>query len=294
MDAIILFSHGSLLCGAGVALEAHAARLRERNLAPLVEVGYLNYSEPLFGEVAAKCVAAGADRIIVVPYFLVPGYFVKVDLPKAVAEAQATHPGVRFVVAEAIGFDVALADALIESARDAAPPERWREDLRRAAASCRADPRCPLYDTPDCPRGQKQQEEPLADFDSPIRAPGPDALLVRVHGSPHPAANADMYRVVEIVRQRGVFPIVEVGFLECNAPTIPEAMDACVAQGAACLRAVSYFLHTGGHVAGDLPALLEEGRARHPNVAFRLGDYLGRSQRLTDILAARARAALHS
>ncbi|HLK56589.1 MAG TPA: CbiX/SirB N-terminal domain-containing protein, partial [Chthonomonadaceae bacterium] len=87
MDAVILFSHGSVLCGSGVALDAHADRLRARGIAPIVTVGYLNYSEPPFLQAVAQCVAQGATRIIVAPYFLVPGYFVKVDLPKSVAAA---------------------------------------------------------------------------------------------------------------------------------------------------------------------------------------------------------------
>lgn len=246
MDAVVLFSHGSLLPGAGLALGAHAARLRARGVASVVEVGYLNYSEPPFAEAVAKCVAEGADRVIVAPYFLVPGKFVQVDLPQAVAAVQAVYPGVAFEVAEAIGFDAALADALIASASGAAGPEHRR-----------------------------------------------DALLVMVHGSPRPTANEEMYRVVEVVKRRGVFPIVEVGFLECNAPNIPEAIDRCVAQGAARLLAVPYFLHTGTHVTEELPALLAQGRERHPGVEFRPGDYLGRSERLTDILEDRIRARLN-
>lgn len=152
MEAIILFSHGSLLCGSGEALKAHAARLRERGLAPLVEVSYLNYSEPSFAEAVARCAAQGASRIVVTPYFLVPGKFVKVDLPEAVRAAQRDFPNIAFVVSEAIGFDELLADALIASAQDAAPSEFWRDDLKRASQFCRANPQCPLYATPDCPK----------------------------------------------------------------------------------------------------------------------------------------------
>ncbi len=151
MDAVILFSHGSLLCGAGEALAAHAARLRAQGLAPVVEIGYLNYSEPPFVEAVAKCVAAGADRILVTPYFLVPGKFVKVDLPRVVEEAQAAYPEIKFEVAEAIGYDVELAEAISASARAAVPPEAWQDDLKRAALACRANPECPLYGTPSCP-----------------------------------------------------------------------------------------------------------------------------------------------
>lgn len=118
------------------------------------------------------------------------------------------------------------------------------------------------------------------------------ALLVMVHGSPRSTANADMYRVLEVVRQSGPYAIVQAAFLECNAPDIPTAIDRCVEQGATEIVAVPYFLHTGTHVAEDLPQLLEEGRLRHPNIDFRMGDYIGRSLRLTQILAARIRRTL--
>src|SRR5690349_5223748 len=140
MDAVILFSHGSVLCGAGEALKAHAARLREGGLAPVVEVGYLNYSEPLFAEAVDRCVKAGADRLLIAPYFLIPGYFVKVDLPKAVAAAQERYPALSFVIAEPLGFDPRLAEAVIEAAKNALPSAMWREDLHRAPQFCRANP----------------------------------------------------------------------------------------------------------------------------------------------------------
>lgn len=120
----------------------------------------------------------------------------------------------------------------------------------------------------------------------------PDALVVLVHGSPRPVANADMFRVVDALRSRPDaaerFPIVEVGFMECNEPTIPEAIDRCVEAGATRVVAVPYFLHTGTHVCDDLPTLLEEAQTRHPSIEFKMGDYLGLSSRLTDILSDRA------
>ncbi len=119
------------------------------------------------------------------------------------------------------------------------------------------------------------------------------ALLVMVHGSPRPVANEDMFKVVEVVKERRAFDIVEVGFMECNAPTIPDALDACIAQGAERVTAVPYFLHTGTHVADDLPTLLDEAQARYPHLSFAMGRYLGTSPRLTDILAERAQAAIN-
>ena len=117
------------------------------------------------------------------------------------------------------------------------------------------------------------------------------ALIIMVHGSPRPIANADMFRVADVIRQREVFPIVEVGFMECNEPSIPDAIERCAAAGATSIVAVPYFLHTGTHVADDLPTLLEAAQRRYPQIEFRMGSYLGRAPQLTDILADRVTAA---
>lgn len=147
-----MFSHGSLLCGAGEALDAHAARLRESGEFGIVAVGYMNYSEPTFAQAVAKCEAAGATRIIVLPFFLVPGFFVTKTLPEHMAKAQADFPALTFTVADAIGFDERLADAVLDAAQHPLGPGEWRDDLQAAARGCRARPDCPLYGTLDCPR----------------------------------------------------------------------------------------------------------------------------------------------
>lgn len=109
-----------------------------------------------------------------------------------------------------------------------------------------------------------------------------------VHGSPRPASNGTMFQVVEKVRQRalasGEYSHVEVGFMECNAPTIPEAIAACVESGATRVVGVPYFLHSGNHVADDLPTLLEEARENYPQVEFSMGDYLGHDDAILNVI----------
>ncbi len=152
MEGILLFSHGSLLCGAGHALDDHAARLRDLHGFSLVEVGYLNYSDPTFESGIESLVDAGADRIKIVPYFLVPGYFVTKSLPEMLDGIKERFPNVEFVVADAIGADDIIADALIDAASEATPIQTgWREAYNAAAADCRNREDCPLYGTSYCP-----------------------------------------------------------------------------------------------------------------------------------------------
>ena len=153
MDAIILFSHGSTLCGAGETLKALARQMQDRGDAPIVRVGFLNFSEPRFGQAFDDCVSLGATRIIIVPYFLVAGYFVKVELPKVLDPAREKHPEVQVLVAEAMRDHHSLEDAVLACAARAAPPARWRDILDNAPEFCLANPQCPLYETPKCPLG---------------------------------------------------------------------------------------------------------------------------------------------
>lgn len=115
------------------------------------------------------------------------------------------------------------------------------------------------------------------------------ALLVMVHGSPRPESNGDMFAVVERVKARGIYDFVTVGFMECNEPTIPEAAAQCAASGVEKVVAVPYFLHSGTHVADDLPTILEEARQQYPQIQWLMGDYLGRDERIADVIAQRVR-----
>lgn len=100
-----------------------------------------------------------------------------------------------------------------------------------------------------------------------------------------------MFEVVEQVRAQNAFDFVSVGFMELNEPTIPDAIEELVSQGATNVVAVPYFLHTGTHVADDLPTLLENAQSKYPEVEFLMGDFLGHDALLMDVLAERVREA---
>lgn len=150
-QAILLFSHGSVLCGAGENLSRIARRLENEGAAPIVEVGYLNYSEPAFETAFAKCVSRGATSITIMPYFLIAGKFVQVDLPPKIEAMRARFPQVRVLAAQAMTDHDALADALLACARRDKAPAAWRDILNVAPQFCRDNAQCPLHGSEKCP-----------------------------------------------------------------------------------------------------------------------------------------------
>jgi sirohydrochlorin ferrochelatase len=65
------------------------------------------------------CVAAGATRVILVPYFLSAGKHVVEDLTAARDELAKRHPEVEFVLAEPLGRHPLLAEVVVERAQAA-------------------------------------------------------------------------------------------------------------------------------------------------------------------------------
>jgi sirohydrochlorin cobaltochelatase len=149
-SAVILFSHGSVLCGSEQTVYRHAERMAASGCFSAVEVGFLNYSHPTFDEAVSRIAEAGVNEIRVVPYFLVAGKFVTSDLPKAIAAAASKFPDIRFSICPVMGVEPELVDAVLRLADQSVPVEKLTE-LRVPEAACRKSEACPLYSTELCP-----------------------------------------------------------------------------------------------------------------------------------------------
>jgi sirohydrochlorin cobaltochelatase len=108
------------------------------------------------------------------------------------------------------------------------------------------------------------------------------ALLLMAHGTPLPAANAPLYAIAQQLVSNLGLVASSVGYLDCNTPTIPDAIEQLVSGGSRHIIALPYFLHLGRHVAEDLPQLISEAQAQHPNVAIRLAHHLDYDLALVD------------
>ena len=115
------------------------------------------------------------------------------------------------------------------------------------------------------------------------------ALLLIAHGSRQAEANADLHYVVAQMRGRGEFAAVEAAFLELAEPDIDGGAGRCVAQGAARVVLVPYFLSAGVHVRRDLAAARDRLAERYPQAEFLLAEPLGRHPLLLDVVTERAR-----
>jgi sirohydrochlorin ferrochelatase len=103
----------------------------------LVEPAHMELAEPTIAQAVARCAAAGAQRVVIAPYFLSRGRHVQQDIPSLAAEAAAANPGVECVVAEPIGIDSLMAQ-LVENRVQAAALHGTAIDTAAAAGAAAA------------------------------------------------------------------------------------------------------------------------------------------------------------
>lgn len=112
--AILLMAHGSRIAEANDAAREVAKMVQEMTGHEIVEVSFREMHEPNIQQGVDNCVAKGATRILLIPYFLFMGAHVQHDLPEEIEAAQQRHPGLEMVMGSHLGAHRKLAEIVTE------------------------------------------------------------------------------------------------------------------------------------------------------------------------------------
>ena len=105
----------------------------------------------------------------------------------------------------------------------------------------------------------------------------------------HGARDPEWARPFEAIRDRirtarPECPIA-LAYLEVMSPTLEQAVDALIAEGAAAITVFPLFMAQGGHLKQDLPRILGAIRASRPHVPIALETAVGEVPELLDAIA---------
>lgn len=118
------------------------------------------------------------------------------------------------------------------------------------------------------------------------------ALIIVDHGSSVEEANDTLARIAGLVRsnKKSGFDIVRYCHMELAGPTIGEAFDECVAEGAGHIVVHPYFLVPGKHSKQDIPRMVAEAARRHKGVSYHVTEPLGVHEKIIEVILERASA----
>ena len=138
--ALVALAHGSRDPRSAASITALVDTVRSMRPDLKVERAFLDLSKPSLDTVIDR-LSRKHEEIVVVPLLLTEAYHAKVDVPSAIAAAQARHPEVRIRATPILGLEARFLEVLDLRMREALASARARElDALVLAAAGSSDP----------------------------------------------------------------------------------------------------------------------------------------------------------
>lgn len=118
------------------------------------------------------------------------------------------------------------------------------------------------------------------------------ALIVVDHGSTVNEANDLLVKITELIRSDNScdFDLVRHCHMELAEPTISQAFDECVAEGAGHIVVHPYFLAPGQHSTQDIPDMVKAASSKHKGVTYTVTEPLGIHKKIVEVVLERSKA----
>jgi len=118
MRALLVVAHGSRRAASNDEVRSLTEQLRPQAMSEFghVSCAFLELADPMIPAGLEQCRDAGADEVVLLPYFLSAGRHVAEDIPNIVAEFTTAHPELKVQIAPYLGTAPQLPSTLLELA----------------------------------------------------------------------------------------------------------------------------------------------------------------------------------
>ena len=110
------------------------------------------------------------------------------------------------------------------------------------------------------------------------------ALILFAHGARDPRWAVPFERMRDLTQAQMPAVGVHLAFLELMNPRLPETVAVLVGEGCTEVTVVPVFLGQGGHVLRDLPLIVEELHAAHPQLGVTVAEAVGENAGVLDAM----------
>jgi sirohydrochlorin cobaltochelatase len=111
------------------------------------------------------------------------------------------------------------------------------------------------------------------------------ATILFAHGSRDPLWRKPIEAVALRITEMAPQVQVRCAYLELTAPDLTTSADELIALGVSHLTVLPLFLGVGKHAREDLPVLVAELQAKHPEVVINLRPAIGEDAQMIDLMA---------
>lgn len=116
------------------------------------------------------------------------------------------------------------------------------------------------------------------------------ALILIDHGSKMREANDLLKDIMEQLQKKPDtgFDFITYCHMELCSPTIDDAFELAVQNGAVEIVVHPYFLAPGRHSTSDIPSMAQNAASKYPDIKYRVTEPLGRHDKILEVVLERA------
>lgn len=116
--AVLLIAHGSRRAAANADLQQLAGEVSRQGGYAIVETAFLELAEPDIPTGGRRCIARGARRVLLLPYFLSAGVHVSSDLEEHRQTLAAEFPAAEFILCPHLGVHPLMTQIVLDRLRE--------------------------------------------------------------------------------------------------------------------------------------------------------------------------------
>ncbi len=113
-------------------------------------------------------------------------------------------------------------------------------------------------------------------------------FLLIDHGSRRQQSNDQLLAMRDLVIERHPDVPCVAAHMEIAEPDITEGVDSLIKQDVQHIHVLCYFLSNGRHITEDIPNLVKEALAKHPECTYDIAQALGPHELLAELLIKRS------
>ena len=117
-------------------------------------------------------------------------------------------------------------------------------------------------------------------------------ILVFTHGSRLKEGNEIVIKLVEQLRERLGYELIEPCFMELGNPPIPVAIEKLISKGCNHIFGYAFFLVPGSHLRQDIPFIFEQTLKKYPGVTWEISPPMVNDPMMVDFVAKHIEQAL--
>ena len=113
-----------------------------------------------------------------------------------------------------------------------------------------------------------------------------NTLIILAHGSRREESNQEIKELTKKVKvlAGANYDLIEYAYLEVVSPSLPEAIDSAVNNGAVKITVFPYFLNSGNHVKRDIPEMVNNAKGKYPDCEFNISACIGMIENMPDLI----------